>query len=57
MGCQASVKDVLHDVSQIKANLVVSNGEEQIVRTKLQGEAQTAFAAIGTTAPPRVLEK
>jgi transposase len=56
IGCQASLKDVMHDVSQIKASLVVSNGEEQVIRTELLGEANTAFVAIGTTAPPRVLE-
>ncbi|MDQ0340591.1 hypothetical protein J2S00_003415 [Caldalkalibacillus uzonensis] len=56
IGCQTSVKDVLHEVSQIKASLVVSNGEEQIIRTELRGEANMAFVASGTTAPPRVLE-
>ena len=57
IGCEASVKDVLHDVSQIKASLVATNGEEQIIRTELMGEANAAFVAIGTSAPPRVLEK
>ena len=54
-GCRKSVKDVLYDVSQIKASLITVNGEDQIVRTELQGEANAAFVAIGTQAPPRVL--
>ncbi len=56
-GCQSSVKDVLHDVSQMKASLIRVNGEEVIVRTELHGEANMAFVALGTQAPPRMLEK
>lgn len=55
IGCKESVKDILHDVSQIKASLITVNGEDQIVRTELSGEANAAFVAIGTQAPPRVL--
>ncbi|WP_181917350.1 hypothetical protein [Virgibacillus dokdonensis] len=55
IGYQTSVKEVLHDVAQMKASLVCVNGEEQIVRTELQGDAYMAFEAIGTQAPPRVL--
>ncbi|GAX88401.1 IS1634 family transposase [Effusibacillus lacus] len=54
-GCTMSVKDVLHDVSQMKASLIRVEGQEQIIRTELHGEANAAFVAIGTQAPPRVL--
>lgn len=53
-GCTSSVKDFLHDVGQMKASLVRIDGVEQ-VRTELHGEANQAFVAIGTQAPPRVL--
>ncbi|RFA31750.1 hypothetical protein CAI16_20020, partial [Virgibacillus dokdonensis] len=56
IGYQTSVKEVLRDVAQMKASLVCVNGEEQIVRTELQGDAYMAFEAIGTQAPPRVLD-
>lgn len=54
-GCTTSVKDVLHDVSQMKASLIRVEGQEQIIRTELHGEANAAFVAIGTQAPPRVM--
>ena len=57
IGCQTSVKDILHDVSQVKASKIRVNGEEQIVRTELQSQANLAFEALVTQAPPRVLEK
>lgn len=47
----------MHDVSQMKASKIRVNGEEQIVRTELQGQANLAFEALVTQAPPRVLEK
>jgi hypothetical protein len=56
-GSQSSVKDVLHDGSQMKASLIRVNGEEVIVRTELHGEANMAFVTLETQAPPRMLEK
>lgn len=55
-GCTTSVKDVLHDVSQMKASCVRVDGQEKIVRTELYGQANAAFEAIGTQAPPRELD-
>ena len=46
IGCQTSVKDILHDVRQMKASKIRMNGEEQIVRTELQGQANLAFEAL-----------
>jgi hypothetical protein len=56
-GCKTSFSDVMHDVGQMKASLVRINGEEQIIRTELQGDANLAFEAIGTKASARVVEK
>lgn len=56
-GCETSVKNVLHDISQMKASLILVNGLEQIVRTELYGQANVAFAAIGTQAPARILQE
>lgn len=42
---------------KMKASKIRVNGEEQIVRTELQGQANLAFEALVTQAPPRVLEK
>ncbi|MBE3571089.1 MAG: transposase [Bacillales bacterium] len=55
IGCETSVKDILHDVSRMKASLISVDGQEQIIRTELHGEANQAFVAIGTQAPPRIL--
>lgn len=57
IGCTQSVKDVLHDVSQMKVSLIRVNGEQQLVRNEIQGYANEAFRAIGTQAPPRVLKE
>ncbi|WP_181917346.1 hypothetical protein [Virgibacillus dokdonensis] len=40
----------------MKASLVCINGEEQIVQTELEGDAYMAFEALGTQAPPRLLD-
>jgi transposase len=56
-GCETSVKNVLHDISQMKASLIRVDGVEQIVRTELYGQANAAFAAIGTQAPARILQE
>jgi transposase len=56
-GCEKSVKDVLHDVEQMKASLIRVEGQEQIVRTEIHGDANAAFIAIGTQAPPRILSE
>ena len=55
-GCTTSIKDIMHDVSQMKASLIRINGEEQIIRTELHGNANMAFEAIGTKAPARVVK-
>ena len=56
-GSETGVKDVLHDVSQMKASLIRVDGVEQIVRTELYGEANQAFIAIGSQAPSRILQQ
>ncbi|MBO8164934.1 MAG: IS1634 family transposase [Brevibacillus sp.] len=54
---QKSVKDVLHDVGQMKASLIRVEGQEQIVRSEWHGDANAAFVAIGTQALPCILNE
>ncbi len=53
-GCQASVRDVLEAVEQVKAVRVELDREVFLARTQLPPLAQEAFAALGIRPPSKV---
>lgn len=53
-GVEASVKEVVEAVEQVKAVRVEMNGEAFLARTDLPALAQKAFAALGIRPPPKV---
>jgi len=53
-GCEASVREVLEAVEQVKAVRVGLKGEVLLARTELPLLAQKAFAAVGTRPPSKV---
>lgn len=53
-GCQASVREVLEAVKQVKAVRVELDGEAFLSRTELPPLAHKAFAAVGMRPPPKI---
>ena len=49
-------RELLIDLEEVRAVEIEVDGKRYVVRTELQGEASSAFSAVGLRPPPRVME-
>lgn len=53
-GIEASYRDILSDLTQLKAVQIIQDGQTYLARTELQGKAYDAFKAVGLRPPAKV---